>query len=219
MPAFPTSFRIAQAVGLTGAAWLSGVLSHPLNFPSSLISTLDQGRETQKVVFNHHHVSFTDFLPGNIASLSLISIPALTKSQDSIPPRILAKQWNDLYDLGRTQNPPIAGVTAASFSYLAWSVRPGTSLRLLAPRNAMQLYAAAAVFTLGIVPYTLLTMNSTNNKLIVKAGKVDVNGKGLEGTGDNKEVGELLRKWQGLNGIRSVIPLLGVVAGFMAVLG
>jgi hypothetical protein len=219
MSAFPTSFRIAQAVGLTGAAWLSGVLAHPLIILSSIISTLDQRGETQKVFFNHHHTSFTDFLPGNIASLSLISIPALTQSQDSVPPRILAKQWKDLYDLGKTQNPPIAGVTAASFSYLAWSVRSGTSLRLLAPRNAMQLYAAAAVFTLGIVPYTLITMNPTNNKLIEKAGKVDVNSKGLDGTGDDKEVGELLKKWQVLNGIRGVIPLLGVVAGFVAVLG
>jgi hypothetical protein len=83
----------------------------------------------------------------------------------------------------------------------------------------MQLYAAAAVFTLGIVPYTLITMNPTNNKLIEKAGKVDVNSKGLDGTGDDKEVGELLKKWQVLNGIRGVIPLLGVVAGFVAVLG
>jgi len=174
MPASSTSFRIAQAVGLSGAAWLSG----------------------------------------NIAALSLISVPALSKShkEDSVPAGYLARQWKHTFEAGKSQNPPIAGVATASFAYLAWSVRAGTSLSLLVPKNSIILYSVAAVFTIGIVPWTIIAMMPTNNKLLAKAEH------SASVMADDKEVSDLLRKWTILNGVRSLLPLAGTAVALAAVL-
>ncbi|KAJ6000717.1 DUF1772-domain-containing protein [Penicillium waksmanii] len=67
---------------------------------------------------------------GNIAALSTITTPALILSQkeDNPPVGLLAKQWRNLFENGKSKNPPVAvGVTSA-FIYLAWSVRSGGSL-------------------------------------------------------------------------------------------
>jgi hypothetical protein len=99
----------------------------------------------------------------------------------------------------------VALVAAASLGYLAWTTRT------IAPVPA-RLYGAAAALTIGIVPWTILAMNSTNQKLLAKAEST-VNVKG-----DEKEVGDLLETWRTLNGIRSVLPLLGSAAALLAVL-
>ena len=55
-------------------------------------------------------------------------------------------------------------------------------------------------------------MNPTNQKLLAKADG------GAAVKGDEEEVGDLLKKWETLNGIRSVLPLLGSIAGLAAIL-
>ena len=110
-----------------------------------------------------------------------------------------------MYVRGKTQNPPIAAVVAGSFSYLAWTLRS-------VPGNKAGLYGVAAVMTIAIVPWTLLLMNPTNRSLIEKAGAA------VELKGDEEEVQGLLRRWGNLNGIRSLFPLVGGVAGALAVL-
>ncbi|PKX92861.1 DUF1772 domain-containing protein [Aspergillus novofumigatus IBT 16806] len=133
MSEFPTTFRAAQVLGLTGAAWLSG----------------------------------------NIFSLSLISTPALLQS-------LHEKQM---------QNPPIAAATAAVFFYLAWSVRDGTALSLVAAPNSSFLYAVSGMLTVGIVPFTLAFMMGTNRSLEAKVGSKDE----IEAT--RTEVESLLERW------------------------
>lgn len=110
-----------------------------------------------------------------------------------------------MFSSGKAQNPPIAAAAAASFSYLAWTLRS-------VPGNKARLYGAAAVLTIGIVPWTLLAMNPTNQKLIAKADST------ATVKDDEKEVEELLKKWGTLNGIRSLLPLLGSAAAVVAVL-
>jgi hypothetical protein len=39
------------------------------------------------------------------------------------------------------------------------------------PKNTTQLYGLAAALTIGIVPFTLIFMSSTNNKLFGKAAQ------------------------------------------------
>ena len=175
-------FRLAQATGLLGAAWLSGT---SLFIPyTTLLTQL-----------------------GNIAALSLMATPALTtqQSRDNVSSSTLARQWQTIFSTGKAQNPPVAAVAAASFSYLAWTLRS-------VPGNRAWLYGTAAVFTIGIAPWTILAMTPTNEKLIKKAeGKVDVKG-------DEEEVRMLLKRWSSLNGIRSLLPLAGAALGLFTVL-
>lgn len=80
-------------------------------------------------------------------------------------------------------------------------------------RNS-RLYGLAALLTIGIVPWTLLFMNATNQKLLVKAEE----NVGAKDVVKDEEVGDLLRKWTTLNGVRSVLPLLGSTVAFLAML-
>ncbi|PTU24154.1 hypothetical protein P175DRAFT_0497273 [Aspergillus ochraceoroseus IBT 24754] len=153
------------------------------------------------------------WLAGNIASFSLVTAPALLQSCHSyqVPASLIVKQWRELYEKGKRQNPPIAASVAAAFAYLAWSVRQGTSLAPLAPRNGVALYSAAAVLTLGIVPWTLIAMTSTNKALLDRASATWVST-----DKSNEEVEGLLEKWTVLNAIRSLFPLAGGIVGYLA---
>ena len=79
------------------------------------------------------------------------------------------------------------------------------------------LYGAAALLTIGIVPWTLLAMDRTNRKLIAKAEDDGEGGAAI--VVQDAEVEGLLKKWGVLNGARSLFPLAGSVVAMIAVLG
>ncbi|RAH73277.1 DUF1772 domain-containing protein [Aspergillus aculeatinus CBS 121060] len=175
MAASPFGYRLAHAIGLSGAAWLSG----------------------------------------NIAALSLISVPALAETQreTSAPQGLIVKLWRKVYDKGKAQNPPVAAATATAFLYLAWSVRAGGPLFRHSQYSLTGLYTTAAILTLSIVPYTIVTMRPTNNALIRLAQTPeDLTSAGV------KESSTLLNRWVFLNGIRSLLPLVGGMLGVTAAL-
>ncbi|KAB8067973.1 DUF1772-domain-containing protein [Aspergillus leporis] len=173
MVSYPIGFRVAQAIGFTGAAWLSG----------------------------------------NIAALSMNCVPGLIASrrEDLAPPLLVVKQWRKVFEAGKAQNPPIAALTGAAFLYLAWSVRVGAPLFQRAAYSRTGLYVAAATLTFSIVPYTFLTMSTTNNELLkMERLSTDLS------SHDTKESAKLLDKWVTLNGIRSLLPLAGGLMGMVA---
>ncbi|KAF2404167.1 DUF1772-domain-containing protein [Trichodelitschia bisporula] len=175
MSSLPVSIRVAQAIGLTGAA----------------------------------------FLAGNITSFALNVIPSLrnSRTKDNVPAQTIAKQWTHMYHYGKTQNPPISVVSAAALGYVAWSVRSGTELAKLVPRNASPLYAASAVLIMAIAPYTVVFMTATNDRLHAHAAATE------KTTAAEKNIEELLKKWDSLNLIRGLLPLAAAALGMIAVLG
>ncbi|KAJ5833269.1 hypothetical protein N7474_001580 [Penicillium riverlandense] len=173
MVSYPIGFRMAQAIGFTGAAWLSG----------------------------------------NIAALSMNAVPALVSSrqEDNAPPKLIVKQWRNVYEAGKAQNRPIAAITASAFFYLAWSVRSGAPLFRQAAYSQAGLYSAAAILTLGIVPYTIVAMSNTNNALLNMAKpKIELSDR------NQAESVTLLDKWVNLNLFRSLLPLAGGLIGIAA---
>ncbi|RAH69911.1 DUF1772 domain-containing protein [Aspergillus aculeatinus CBS 121060] len=150
---------------------------------------------------------------GNIAALSLIAVPAVVETQKEtpIPSSVVVKLWRGFYEKGKTQNPPIAAATATAFLYLAWSVRAGEPLFRSAAYNRAGLYTAAAVLTLGIVPYTILTMRPTNNALLALAQSP----KDLTAADETRSQ-DLLKKWTSLNSLRGLLPLSGATLGMLA---
>jgi hypothetical protein len=73
----------------------------------------------------------------------------------------------------------------------------------------------AAVATLGIVPYTVVVMTRTLERLVQLARQAE---KGELGVKDMYEAEKLLGWWVVLNGIRSLFPLLGAVSAAATVL-
>lgn len=186
----PLGFRVAQAVGISGAAWLSG--KWHLRQRHTIVSS--------------SNLTIT----GNISALSLIVTPALLRSQkeDNLPSGILAKQWRNMFENGKSQNPPIAAGVTSAFLYLAWSSRLGAPLFKKTPVGRTALFSAAAVLTVGIVPFTIVAMSSTNNKLLEKSKSTK--------TSPDAETVDLLQHWTTLNQIRGFLPLIGGLCGIVA---
>ncbi|KIW86766.1 uncharacterized protein Z519_12552 [Cladophialophora bantiana CBS 173.52] len=161
-------------------------------------------------------VTGSAWLGGNIAGLSLLVTPALRHSStdDGVSSSTISKQWRYIYESGKAQNPPIAAVAAVAYLYLAWTARG------LAPTSQLPLYyGSAAVLTLGIVPFTLIAMSSTNNKLMRHSEALSKNPSASLQPSSDQEVDELVARWTVLNGIRSLFPLTGAILGVVAILG
>lgn len=108
----------------------------------------------------------------------------------------LARQWQNLYNLGSKAGPVIALGGATSFIYAA----RGSQAAI--PLQARLLYAAAGL-CLGILPFTLVFMKRTNDELHRRANiatkgeepKIDA----AQGTLESRTTPDLLQRWAGLN--------------------
>lgn len=133
----------------------------------------------------------------------------------------LVKQWQQIYESGKRQNPPIAFLTATSFVYLSVLSSRNKSAPLLvfggAPYSRAGFYASAALLTLGIVPFTLIAMTSTNDALI-RMSEAQNQGAPAGAAASDAETEKLLRDWVSLNQMRGVLPLIGSLTGLAAVL-
>ncbi|KAJ5569910.1 uncharacterized protein N7459_009340 [Penicillium hispanicum] len=155
-------------------------------------------------------ISGAAWLGGNIAATSLVTTPALLRShrEDKLPAGVLIRQWRNLFEQAKVTNASISAACATVFLYLAWSVRSGAPLFKKAPFSRSGLFSTAAVLTVGIVPYTLAVMNSTNTSLLEKANSTS--------DPSDAETSGLLEKWTTLNKLRSVFPLTAAVCGLLA---
>jgi hypothetical protein len=183
---------------------------------------------------NAHTTNLTVAVPislfaGNIALFSMNVVPSLLRSRTEadLPLTTLVTQWREIYETGKRQNPPIAGLTAASFVYLAvLSSRKSSSspplllFRRGPPYSRAGLYASAALLTLSIVPFTLIAMSSTNNALIdvCESQKQRGTGAGAAVVATGARVEELLQDWVALNRVRSLLPLLASLTGIAVAL-
>lgn len=161
-----------------------------------------------------------------VATSSAAAASAATRAASAPLIINLARQWKTLYDHGKVQNPPIAAVVAGSFYYLTWQVRSKHALyeRLVGSSDAA-LYCGAAFFTLGIVPWTLIAMIKTNAALeTITGGDLTFTTKDESGEEDvvvtvgDDEFDGLVRRWQVLNGVRGLFPLVGGLLGVYAAL-
>ncbi|KIW01149.1 uncharacterized protein PV09_07435 [Verruconis gallopava] len=149
------------------------------------------------------------WLSGYIGSMTMPGMSAVSKA----PPNVAPKQWRTIFDIGFTTAPKIAGLSASAFAYAAYSLsvqqKPASSSTL----TSIYFLSAAAISTLMIAPWTILTMLPTNEKLDAKLAVAE---SGLAAKEDS-ELDGLLTKWARLNGIRSVFPLVGAFCGLWAI--
>lgn len=173
-----------------------------------------------------HSSSYTPAAAPPVATSSAAAASAATRAASAPLIINLARQWKTMYDHGKVQNPPVAAVVAGSFYYLTWQVRSKHALyeRLVGSSDAM-LYCGAAFLTLGIVPWTLTAMLKTNAALEgISGGDLTLTTKDESGEEDvvvtvgDDEFDGLVRRWQVLNGIRGLFPLVGGILGLYAVL-
>ncbi|KAJ8076302.1 hypothetical protein PM082_000722 [Marasmius tenuissimus] len=146
------------------------------------------------------------FLSGSIISISTVSAPALIVPGAFYFPNQVAQQWKALYTRGASTMPPLAILSSSAYFYLAYKLSNWST-------GMTRKYIVAGLLTIGIVPYTLLVMAKTNEKLSAKA--VDVPTEKSE-VADGPEVKDLVESWTTMNFVRGVLPLAGTIFGLHA---
>lgn len=135
--------------------------------------------------------------------LSLLAIPGLVSTTTPVPAQLLAQQWAGIYHRGKVLGPQTAVLALCGYGYLAYERR--------AQGLPWARFVGAAALTLGIVPFTVVFMDPTNQALLrVAAGTSVVEAQAL---------GDLLVKWKGLNLVRSLFPLAGAALAFLGLVG
>lgn len=136
--------------------------------------------------------------------LSLLAIPGLLSTTTPVPTQLLAQQWAGIYHRGKVLGPQTALFGLLGYGYLAYE-RSSRGL-------SWAKFVWAAGLTLGIVPFTVVFMDPTNQALLqVAAGVGAATGEGA--------LRELLVKWKGLNLMRSIFPLAGAALGLWGLVG
>ncbi|PVH97525.1 DUF1772-domain-containing protein [Periconia macrospinosa] len=141
------------------------------------------------------------FLSGFMMSLSAITMPVLMGTNTTSSGFL--NQWLRLFQYGHVSMPPTALSVASLYAFAAFRKRADGN-------KHWRTYAAAAVSTIGIVPFTLLFMLPTNNIMFEwQAAETPL---ALD------RVYQVAAKWAWLHVIRSCFPLMGGVIGFVGIL-
>ncbi|EIM80024.1 DUF1772-domain-containing protein [Stereum hirsutum FP-91666 SS1] len=163
---------------------------------------------------------------GITLSASMLAVPPLFPAASAastlIPANenLLARQWARLYNTGKMVAPPLAATSALSLFYAAyahWYEHPQLDGLWVA-------YIGSGVLTLSIIPFTLLAMAPTNNRLLrAAAGDPDTSssntatgvkssGPGATGEATSLSVDDQVQqvvKWAKLNYVRGALSLAG----------
>jgi hypothetical protein len=163
----------------------------------------------------------TVFSAGNLV-LIYIGLPALllcsssdptSKARSATPAAYLARQWRLLFLRGHLIMPANAILSATAFFYAGRQLHDAETVQ-------KQLYYLAACFDLAVVPFTLIFIGKTNDELLRRAALADMGSneeKPRSGTGiETYETADLIRWWGSLGAIRTVFPLMAILAAVAA---
>ena len=170
-------------------------------------------------------IVLSSMLVGANAALSYIALPVVLlpnptpkTQQPATGSGHLARQWQAIYNIGKKIGPGAAVPSAAAFTYASRLVPKGATL----PRN---LFIAAAVCNLLIVPFTFIFMKRTNDDLHRRAnnataGRDEVSAKkdAMQGSVESLETSDLIHHWGDLSTMRASLPLTAIGLGVAALL-
>ncbi|VDB95359.1 unnamed protein product [Peniophora sp. CBMAI 1063] len=155
-------------------------------------------------------------LSGAIISASAWGIPAIlttASSSSSDAPLTTLRAFTTLYNRGKSTAPPLAALASASFAYAALRASnvPFITNGSFAAAHRSLLFGAAAVLTVGIVPFTFAVM-MRGIRVLVRAS---------EGEGEARKLGEGravegVVAWGAQNYVRGLLPLVGCALGTWA---
>lgn len=162
---------------------------------------------------------------GGILTLSLFTAQNL-KSQE--PRETTLQNLRFTFSRGSHIFPPLSAISAAAFSYLAYTASLASTqaplVRLASnsvPKvlNAMtkrDCYIAAAVACFSIMPFTVAYMVPKANGRLLELMDKKEEGKGVQAS--EEEITELLERFDWMNNLRGIAMGLGGVVGLVAAL-
>lgn len=127
-------------------------------------------------------ITFSAFFVGSAVTVAYLGVPTILLQAPTLPlpppvnapnaasptsvssekpvakPQHLARQWQNMYDVGKPLGMMSAVLGTGSFLYAMRHLPSGSRLQ-------QRLLLVAATLTMGILPYTLTVMSRTNNEL------------------------------------------------------
>lgn len=159
-------------------------------------------------------ISSSLILSGLIAGTSVVFVPRIME----LPTPLLVQLWNKMYEQGKSKIGPLAIVPLLTYTCLAYNEHRTA----FSAQWKVNSYAAAGALAAGIVPYTILAMKRTNDKLTEKTAEMS----SLKKTDNVVEIGlapsetahKLLDIWALLNLGRAALMATSGVLGIWTVL-
>ena len=137
-------------------------------------------------------------------SLSLVTVPLLLDTNTQVDH--LLRQWLQLFHNGHMIMPTTSVATFFVYLYVVFNKRSSG--------RSWTGYAVAGAVTVGMIPFTLIVMVSTNNTLFAL---VDAINDATQVT-SLEYVKELVTRWSWMHVVRSLFPLFGSILGFNVLL-
>lgn len=147
-------------------------------------------------------ISSSVFLSGFAFSASYLGLPALALAP--IPLRL--QQWQVIYDLGKLVSPTLAAASGVLWGLSAWIARGSEDWRF---------YAAAGIISFSILPWTVAVMMTSNKELMRRA---KVSKEEAESLKFGEDSAKILARWDSMNYVRAVLPMIGAWVGLYAML-
>ncbi|KAF1958465.1 hypothetical protein CC80DRAFT_408719 [Byssothecium circinans] len=155
-------------------------------------------------------ITASTYLFGENMALSFLSVPPILQA----PAPLAARQWHQLYDIAKSFALPLTAVATVSTAYVAFRQDPASL--------PFKLNVAAAILFPSIIPYTLLVIGPTNEKLFAKEREyqsASLEDKAIEaGVQKDETVHALIDKWAVLNLARAAITGVGAILTIWAAL-
>jgi hypothetical protein len=136
-------------------------------------------------------------------------MPALSLA----PIAIQLQQWQAIYDLGKLVSPTVGIASSSVWGYAAWF----SYTHAHRSSSDWKFYALAGLVTLSILPWTILVMMPTNLDLMKRA-KATVEVEGEKDGAFKAESVKALDRWNVMNYVRAVPPMVGAWIGLYAAL-
>jgi hypothetical protein len=137
-----------------------------------------------------------------MTGLAVIMVPVLLDK--SYQPAHLLEQWVCLFNYGHRILPAISITVLCLYGYIGYDK--------YLTGGAWIAYGTSGILTVGIIPFTLIVMQSTNDLLFQQEEEIRWNPK----VTTLEDARKLIAKWSSMHFVRSMFPLAGAVLGFSA---
>lgn len=163
-------------------------------------------------------ITASSLIAGINLTLTNVTIPSLLARTIPVPIPALLMQWEQHYDIAKSQALPLVGVNVASYGYAIYRIRSALATSSTSP--SWQLLAAGIGAMVGVPLFTVLFMEgplgSVNSKLHTMNAEVSKREPAVASLDEGRVATELCQWWAVMCGVRAMFPLASSILGIWA---
>lgn len=167
-------------------------------------------------------ITASSLIAGGNLVMANVTIPSLLARTIPVPTPVLLMQWEQHYDIAKSQALPLVAVTVASYGYAIYRIRNALAMSK-APTAFLpswELLAAGIGAMVAVPLFTVLFMEgpfgAVNSKLHAMNADVSRRLPATATEGETKVATELCQWWAVMCGVRAMFPLAASILGIWA---